>query len=145
VTVTLPVHALTSRSLAVVRHVRSDDGTRRYIDAEHPHGGTIRLPIEWTDRAPLPAPPRIGDREVRLDARGLVELAAAVEAALGEKVGPADPSGSMPRDSDACSEGRPAPGVVLAVADGAARPARRVGRARSQDASRRGGRRERTR
>jgi hypothetical protein len=67
-----------------------------------------------------------------------LKLAAAVEVALGSrKLDPASVSEQMFRHTDVCPEGRPAP-VVSAVDDGAAGRARRVGRARSQDAPRRG-------
>jgi hypothetical protein len=136
VTVTLPVHALAGKKLPVVHLMRGDDG-RRYVLAEHPGGWSIRLPIEWTDRAPPSPAPRVRDREVRVDARGLLALAAAVGVAC-EKLGPPDRSGSMARQLDARSEGQPAP-VVGAVVDGPAGPAGHVGHARSQGASRRGG------
>jgi hypothetical protein len=142
VTVTLPVHALVGKRLPVVHLVRGDDG-RRYVMAEHPGGWSIRLPIEWTDRAAPLAAPRVRDREVRADARGLLALAAAVDVAC-EKLGPPDRTGSRPRHADASPEGQPAP-VVDAVDDGTARPARRVGDSRAQSASRRGGSRRKDR
>jgi hypothetical protein len=136
VTITLPVHPLAGQQLAVVRHVRSVDGQRRYVDAEHPRGWTIRLPVEWTDRGSPQAPPRIGKREIRIGASGLLKLAAAVEVALGEKLDLISQSEQMARYTDAGSEGQPR-SVVGAASECAARCARRVGRARSQDAVRR--------
>jgi hypothetical protein len=135
VTITLPIHPLVGVRLALIRQVRSIDGKRRYIDAEHPCGWTIRLPIEWTDRAPSLLAPRVGDREIRLAAAGLLKVAAAVEVALGQKLDRVTISEQMVRHADARLEERPAP-VVSAAGDGAARPARRVGRARPQDAPR---------
>jgi hypothetical protein len=133
VTITLPIHPLVGVRLALLRQVRSIDGKRRYVDAEHPCGWTIRLPMEWTDRAPSLLAPRIGDREVRLAAAGLLKLAAAVEVSLGQKLDRASASEQMVRYTDARPEKRPAP-VVSAAGDGAARSARRMGRARPQDA-----------
>jgi hypothetical protein len=79
--VTLPVHPLKEKRLPVLAWVRGQDG-RRYVDAEHPRGWTIRLPLEWTDRCAALMPPSLNGHEVRLAVPGLLELARAIEVAL---------------------------------------------------------------
>lgn len=77
---TLPVHPLVGRALAVVRSVRSSDG-RRYIDLQHPDGHVFRLPEGYTDRAaPAVAAGAVG-RELRATVQDLLRVAAAVGAA----------------------------------------------------------------
>ena len=49
-TVTLPVHPFHGMALAVMRLKRDHQG-HRYVIVEHPHGGQLRLPLDWTDRA----------------------------------------------------------------------------------------------
>ena len=82
------MHPLVGVRLAVVRNVRSLDGRQRYVDVEHPRGWVIRLPVEWTDRGSPSPPPRLGDREIRVAPGDLLRVAAAVEVALGRKLGP---------------------------------------------------------
>lgn len=45
VTVTMPVHPRHGMTLGIVRIERHQQG-RRYVTAEHPGGGNIRLPFE---------------------------------------------------------------------------------------------------
>ena len=145
-TVTLPVHPLVGARLTVVRFVRHQDG-RRYIDVEHPRGWTLRLPLDWTDRAASWAPPRISGCEVRLAVRGLVQLARAVDAALCRKLDhsvevPTLPehregAGSDVRASSAGGETADRQRVDHAVGGDSTRRTRCVGDSGSQDAARR--------
>ena len=84
-TVTLPVHPFHGMALAVMRMERDHQG-RRYVIVEHPHGGQLRLPLDWTDRAAPAAPPQLNGRDVRLSIRGLRALAAAVGVARSRKL-----------------------------------------------------------
>ncbi|MDP2703406.1 MAG: hypothetical protein Q8P98_15190, partial [Candidatus Rokubacteria bacterium] len=84
-TVTLPVHPFHGMALAVMRLERDHQG-RRYVIVEHPHGGQLRLPLDWTDRAAPAAPPQLNGRDVRLSLRGLRALAAAVGVARSRKL-----------------------------------------------------------
>jgi hypothetical protein len=81
VTITLPVHPLKGVALPVYRFIRSQDG-RRYVDVEHPAGQYMRLPLEWTDRAPPLVPPSVDGRAACLSVPALLELASAVQVAL---------------------------------------------------------------
>lgn len=76
-TVTLAVHPLAGRILAVVRWIRSRDG-RRYVDMRHPAGHVFRLPLDYTDRA---LPVCGAARESRVSVVGLLRMAAAVSTA----------------------------------------------------------------
>jgi hypothetical protein len=90
VTVTLPIHPLRGRRLILVRTLRAQDG-QQYVDVEHPEGWHLRLPVEWTDRAPPLVPPRVGGKQVHLTLAGLLKAAAAVEEALSRKPVPPAP------------------------------------------------------
>ena len=48
--VTFPIHPLRGMALPVVRLGNGPIG-HRPIDVEHPEGGTLRLPEQWTDQA----------------------------------------------------------------------------------------------
>ena len=75
ITVTLPVHPFCGRRLVLIYSAVTKDG-RRYVHVEGPRREMIVLPEEWTDRgAPVATLPRVGEREVLLSARGLLELA----------------------------------------------------------------------
>ena len=135
-TVTLPIHPFAGMTLALVRVERDHQG-HRYVIVEHPHGGQLRLPLDWTDRAAPAAPPQLNGRDVRLSLRGLRALAAAVGVARSRKldlsaVGPA-PSSQAEEASprSARSTGR----VGRAVGRRAARPARGVGVSPAEDPS----------
>lgn len=77
VRVTYPIHPLRGQQLQVVVHVRTHDG-QRFVDVQHPLGGAIRLPVDWTDLGASLMPPVIEGREVKLAIEVLLELAAAV-------------------------------------------------------------------
>ncbi|WP_373372238.1 hypothetical protein [Sorangium atrum] len=131
------MHPLKGQRLPVVSSVRGQDG-RRYVDAEHPQGWTIRLPIEWTDRAGPGVTPRWHGREVRLDARGLLELARAVRTALDlHREEPNTQTVASAKASQPAHASAEDPSVVDAPRNNAARSAGRVGHARPQDPPRR--------
>jgi hypothetical protein len=144
--VTLPSHPFRGRRFAVVRLLVLVDG-RRAVEVDGPDGRLLRLPEAWTDRGAPWTVPQIEGREVRLCARGLLELAHAVAAALDPPPVPSQiraratrkpPSGPV---DVPVRERRTQPTVLGRAADrGAARSARRVGHARSQGASGRSGR-----
>lgn len=135
-TVTLPVHPFYGMTLAVVRHERDQRG-RRYVTAEHPMAGHLRLPYEWTDRsAPRPVP-TVNGQPVRIGVKGFLALARAVAVALRKKLdSPALPPAPS---SQAEQTHRPldlrASGVVSAVGDDPARPARGMGVPYAKDAA----------
>jgi hypothetical protein len=132
VTITLPVHPLKGVELPVARFLRSQDG-RRYVDVEHPAGQYMRLPLEWTDRAPPLVPPSVEGRAARLCVPALLELASAVQVALsGHQSSSAAPLAdggptlrhaavSIPEDRPAM--GSPAPGSKTATAQQVGHPA----------------------
>jgi hypothetical protein len=136
-------------ALPVVRYVRGQDG-REQVDAEHPRGWTIRLPVEWTDRAAPASPPCLNGQEVRLAARGLLELGRAIRVAMDAL----DPGVTVPNTpaagtAEAGQKGDPNDGspegragresrMGSTVNDSATRGARRVGYARAQDPPRYG-------
>jgi hypothetical protein len=146
VTVTLAIHPLVGKKLRVAATVR-DLGLLRYVNVECPDGRTLRLPLEWTDRAEPRAAPLCDGREVRLSARGLLELSRAVATALDrgatspkseagpgstrQKVEPnKSTDGGDKRQSGTRGLGEDTPG-------GPAQRARRVGGAHPQDPPRR--------
>ena len=81
----MPVHPFVGMRLPLVR-LEKDETGRRYLLLEHSTAGVIRLPVEWTDRAAPWVSPRAQGRDVRLDLRGLLKLAAACAVALGRKL-----------------------------------------------------------
>jgi hypothetical protein len=129
--------------LPVARFIRSQDG-RRYVDVEHPPGQYMRLPVEWTDRSPPLVPPSVGGRAVRLSVPALLELASAVQVALGR---PQGPSATLPAQGGptlthanvSTPEIRPAVGGT--ARGGKTATARHVGRPAAQGAARRNRRR----
>ena len=132
-------------ALPVVRSVRGRDG-QRYVDAEHPRGGTIRLPIEWTDRAPPVVPARLRGREVKVRAEDLLRLAKAVEAQRVDGGTVDAPAGGKrehprsPRRYTAARQGSSGPSsgrMVEPERDHAEQLDRRVGHPRSQSPARR--------
>jgi hypothetical protein len=134
VTVTLPIHPFYGMTLAVVRMERDRQG-RRYVTVEHPRGGNLRLPLDWTDRSAPTSPPTVNGQEVRVSLRGLRALAAAVAVARARKL---DLSALAPAPSAQAEDARTSfdrsPGrVVRAVGHRAARPARSVGVPAAQD------------
>ena len=145
----MPIHPLNGVELPVVHFERDHQHGRRYVVVEHPRGGTLRLPIEWTDRGPPWVPPQVDGRPVRLAASGLLRLANAVHAAFDRTLAIAGP-----RSPDSSSGPEGGNGDATTSSSGRAdepdrrrpqRSARRVGDARAQDASgskhRNGGRR----
>lgn len=72
VTITLPIHPLIGRELAVERLKRQ--GGRQYVMVEHPDGSRVGVPLDWTDRWPSAR----GESAARLDAQGLKQAGAAV-------------------------------------------------------------------
>jgi hypothetical protein len=87
VTVTLPIHPLRGASLRVLRSWGRPE-REQFIEVEHPSGGSLRLPLRWTDRGqPVPV-----SESARSTARELLRLTRAVRLLLdvGELVGPAD-------------------------------------------------------
>jgi hypothetical protein len=143
VTVTLPAHPLEGVKLPVVRFIRSQDG-RRYVDVEHPPGQYMRLPVEWTDRSPPFVPPSVGGRAVRLSVPALLELARAVQVALGRTLGPsatplAQGGPTLRHANVSFPEIRPAVGGT--ARGGKTATARHVGRPAAQGAARRNRRR----
>jgi hypothetical protein len=138
VTITLPVHPLKGVALPVYRFIRSQDG-RRYVDVEHPAGRYMRLPLEWTDRAPPFVPPSIDGRAARLSVAALLELASAVHVALCGRQSSSDATladgGSTLRHADvSIPEERPALGSPPAGSKTAT--AQQVGRPAAQGAPR---------
>jgi len=135
------VHPLYGMPLAIVRMERDRQG-RRYVTAEHPHGGNIRLPLEWTDRAAPTPLPEVEGHEVRVSVRGLLALAGAVEVALTRKLDSAEPAPAPWSQAEQATtpSDRSAGRMVGAVGDRTARPARGVGVAAAQGpVSERGG------
>src|SRR5262249_12095921 len=74
---------LVSAELVLVRVERWSGVGRRFAIVEHPDGGTLRLPLEWTDRGPAWVSPHVNGRPVRLAVGGLLKLAGALDVALG--------------------------------------------------------------
>ena len=77
--VTMPTHPFFGLRLPVIRSERTQGG-RRFVLVQHPRDGFLRLPIEWTDRAPATIPPRVEGRDLCVDVRGLLKLAQACAA-----------------------------------------------------------------
>jgi len=73
VTVTLPIHPLRGESLPVLRAVRDRKG-RSFVEAQHPDGWTLRLPVEWTDRAHPSQVVTVAGRAARATADDLLQL-----------------------------------------------------------------------
>lgn len=139
VTVTLPIHPLKGVALPVARFIRSQDG-RRYVDVEHPPGRYMRLPLAWTDRASPLVPPSVGGRAARLSVPALLELASAVQVALGRLRGssamPPAVAGPTLRHVDVSTpEARSA--MVRPASGSKAAATRQVGRPAAQGATRR--------
>jgi hypothetical protein len=129
--------------LPIVQSVHSGDG-QRYFDVEHPRGWHMRLPLDWTDRAPPLVPPRIGGREVHLSLPALLKLAGAVKVALEQRLeSPAAPvsrtASKLTHAPTAAPKNRPS--VADALRKSQTGVAGRLGDAAAQNASRRGDRR----
>lgn len=143
VLITFPVHPLRGMRLAVMRAVRSQGG-QQYVDVQHPRGGFIRLPLEWTDRRTPTVPTVSGGRQVRLSAPALLKLAEAVEEGLKRPLPPAP--AALPeqesRFNHASTAAAPRRPVLVAPVRGSQKSAgERVGQPAAQGAARRGGRR----
>lgn len=80
VTVTLPIHPLRGKQLAVFRWENGPGG--RYALVEHPPGRRTRLPEAWTDRGGIWGAPRVAGREVLLSFQGLLDVSRAIHVAL---------------------------------------------------------------
>jgi hypothetical protein len=132
--VTMPIHPFKGMSLRVVREERDSRSGRRFVVVESPTAGDLRLPEEWTDQRPLPAPPLLDGHEVRLSARGLIQLAKATDDILGQALESSSTVSTL--DGQAGRARRnPAGGLVHPADDDAARAARSVGHARPQSAA----------
>lgn len=131
---TLPIQPFKGMSLRVVREERESRSGRRFVVVESPIAGDLRLPEEWTDRRPLPAPPLLDGLEVRLSARGLVQLAKATDDILGQAL---ESSSTVPTLDGQAERARsnPGGGLVHPADDHAAGAARGVGHARPESAA----------
>ncbi|QSQ27272.1 hypothetical protein JY651_21185 [Pyxidicoccus parkwayensis] len=129
--------------LVVMRIVRSQSG-QQYVDVEHPQGGFIRLPLEWTDRRTPTVPAVSGGRQVRLSAPALLKLAEAVEEGLKRPL-PPKPAALPARESrfnHASTAGAPRRPALVAPVRGSPKPVgERLGQPAAQGAARRGRRR----
>jgi len=89
----------------LVRVERWSGAGRRFAIVEHPDGGTLRLPLDWTDRGPPWVSPRVSGRPVRLAIGGLLKLAGALDVALDRtlagKADRAEGSGEEPAGASA--------------------------------------------
>jgi hypothetical protein len=140
VTVTMAVHPFRGLQLTIIRLERDYRG-RRHVLVEHPQVGQLRLPVEWTDRTAPIVPPRARGCELRVNAEGLLNVAAACRVALGEKLDTSDAPTTLVAAPEQKSRGANAPSsdVVVGAVDGdAAKPPRGLGDARAQGDSRRG-------
>lgn len=83
--ITLPVHPLRGHRLPVVREVMRSGG--HYVEAEHPRGWRVLLPLGWTDRgvAPVAAIASTGEA-VRVSVRQLLSMASALRVISQEGV-----------------------------------------------------------
>ena len=86
VTIIVPVHPFFNRQLVVVRNEREQKSGRRYVVVEHPAGGLLRLPIEWTDQSAPQFAQRINGRELQLDLKRLQKLHQMCAVALGDRL-----------------------------------------------------------
>ncbi len=127
----MPIHPLRGRALELVQTQRDHMAQRQVVIVEMEDGSHIVLPIDWTDRGAPWVTPRVGRRDVKLCARGLLSLARFLETADG-KLGP------LPDGPSACTEAEHPVKMDVSCRDhtgrvgGAdahdtARPARRVG------------------
>jgi hypothetical protein len=122
---------------------------RRFAIVEHPGGGTLRLPLDWTDRGPPWVSPRVDGRPVRLAVGALLKLAGALDVALGRTLaGTADRaegSGEEPAQTSADGAKIARGGVGEPAGRSSARRPPGVGVARAEgdpgSGERRGGRR----
>ena len=74
---TYPIHPLRGLALRVLK-VGSGRVGHRTIDVEHPKGGTLRIPEQWTDQA-LPVLPSSGEAKSTTEQLGvLARLVAAI-------------------------------------------------------------------
>ncbi len=80
VTITLPVHPLRGKELAVFRWENGPGG--RYALVEHPPGRRTRFPESWTDRGAGWAAPQVAGRAVVLSFQGLLDISRAIRVAL---------------------------------------------------------------
>lgn len=141
-TITLAVHPLRGVALPVVRDaIRFHDG-RRMVEAMHPSGWTIRLPIEWTDRWVGAAPLAAVEAGAKLSLDGLVRLARVLEPldVASVDVGVTSTIAAEGPDADIAQAVRAATRVDGAVGAESGQPGGRVGRPGPRAAScRRGG------
>jgi hypothetical protein len=136
ITITLPGHPLRGRPLPLVRLLRARH-SEGHADVEHPDGGSLRIPIEWTDRSVPSVVPQLHGRDVCLSVTGLQQLAAAVRAALGgEHDDVATSAAPSPRPSTPRSAIKTATSVAEPGARHAERTGRRLGVAGAQDPAR---------
>jgi hypothetical protein len=146
VTVTMPIHPLNGLELKLVGMRLDHLARRQTLIAEVADGSHIVLPVDWTDRGSPWVAPKLGGRDVRLCARGLLALARAIETGLRQKLGPSPKTCSAFTEAEHASKSdvssRDQAGCVGGPdVDDAARPARRVGKSAAQGAQRKRGRR----
>jgi hypothetical protein len=134
--VTMPIHPLRGVELKLIRMQHDHLAQRQIVIAEVEDGSHIVLPIDWTDRGAPWVTPRVGRRDVKLCAHGLLLLAGALEAA-SIKLGPS------PDEPRACGEAEHSIKMDVSCRDRSgrvggpdahdtARPARRVGDSAAQ-------------
>jgi len=83
ITITFPIHPLLGAKLVLLGVGRWIGRGRRFADVEHPAGGRLRVPLDWTDRGRPWTSPHVNGRPVRLAVGGLLEIAGALDVALG--------------------------------------------------------------
>ncbi len=104
ITITFPVHPLVGVELVLVRVERWAGQGRRFAIVEHPGRGTLRLPLDWTDRGRPWVSPCVKGRPVRLAVGALLKLAGALDVALGRTLASCEP-GAIGQAAANASEG----------------------------------------
>jgi hypothetical protein len=133
VTVTMRVHPLGGMQLAVVSFKRDHQSGRRFVVVEHPRGGQLVLPLDWTDRGPLQQVPTVDGREVVADVAALLRLAQAVSICRKVDVDRPAPVAGAHRSAHASSADTGSTAVGGVAGGDAARRALRVGDVGAQD------------
>jgi hypothetical protein len=133
------VHPLRGTPLAVLRTVRSQEG-QQYVDVEHPKGGLIRVPLEWTDRRTPVAMVVVAGQQGRLNAPALLKLAEAVEEGLKRSLA-VEPAALPEWDSSFHHASSAAPALVTPARGNQDPVGGGLGQPAAQAAARRGWRR----